>query len=94
MGVMRGAVGALLALVVTAFVAYCILMPINDVLLSSQFQKLTSIFPFPFISKALESGGEEEKAMSFLSKDRQYAAAVRHDTSTQESFLDSRPIET
>ncbi|CAL5218771.1 g490 [Coccomyxa viridis] len=76
MGIMRGAVGALLALVVTAFVAYCILMPINDVLLSSQFQKLTSIFPFPFLSEALGSGGEEEKAMSFLAKDRQYAAAV------------------
>lgn len=93
MGIMRGAVGALLALVVTAFVAYCVLMPINDVLLSSPFQKLPSIFPLPFISKALESGGEEEKAMSFLAKDRQYAAAVRHDTSTEGPFLEGRIID-
>ena len=93
MGIMRGAVGALLALVVTAFVAYCILMPINDVLLSSQFQKLTSIFPFPFLSEALGSGGEEEKAMSFLAKDRQYAAAVRHDISTKGLVLADRPVE-
>ena len=77
MGIIRCAVGALLALVVTAFVAYCILMPINDVLLSSPYQKLIAIFPFPFISQALSTGGEEEKAMSFLANDRQYTAAVR-----------------
>ena len=79
MGLIRRAVGALLALVVTAFVAYCILMPINDVLLSSPYQKFIGIFPFPFISQALDSGGGEEKAMSFLAEDRQYTAAVRHD---------------
>ena len=82
MGIMRGAVGALLALVVTAFVAYCVLMPINDVLLSSPYQKFIASFPFPFISQALDTGGEEEKAMSFLAEDRQYTAAVRRDTST------------
>ena len=77
MGLIRCVIGALLALVVTAFVAYCILMPINDVLLSSPYQKFIAVFPFPFISQALNTGGEEEK-MSFLAEDRQYTAAVRH----------------
>ena len=77
MGVLRCAVGALLTVVVALFVAYVCLISIDDVLSSSWFAKLTAACPFPFISSALQAS-EEEKAVSFLSQDRQYSAAVRY----------------
>ena len=77
MRVLRSAVGALLAVVVALFVAYVCLISIDDVLTSSWFAKLAAACPFPFISSALQASSEE-KAVSFLSQDRQYSAAVRY----------------
>ncbi len=72
----RCATGALLTLVVAIFVAYCILMSLDIVLVSSWFQKLAAVLPFPYISTALQSG-EEEGSMSLgPSKDHLYSAAV------------------
>ena len=75
MTVARCITGCLLSASVALFVAYCVLMPLNVVLLSSWFQKLTAICHIPYISQALQSS-EEEEALSFLSQDRQYSAAV------------------
>ena len=75
MAVARCITGCLLTVSVSLFVAYCVLMPLNVVLLSSWFQKLTAICHIPYISQALQAS-EEEKALSFLSQDRQYSAAV------------------
>ena len=83
MGVLRCAVGTLLTVAVASFVAYVCLISIDNVLISSWFAKLAAACPFPFISSALQAS-EEEKAVSFLSQDRQYSAAVRYSCHTDD----------
>ncbi|CAL8470322.1 g9864 [Coccomyxa elongata] len=66
----------LVGLVVSAFVAYTsVFIALNTVLLSSIFQRFTSICYFPYITKALKKGPEVE-SFAFLKEDRLYSAAV------------------
>ncbi len=67
----------LVGLVVSAFVAYTsVFIALNSVLLSSIFQRFTSICYFPYITEALKKGPEVE-SFAFLKEDRLYSAAVR-----------------
>ncbi len=75
--VLQRTIKVLVGLVVSAFVLYTsVFIALNSVLLSSVFQRFTSICYFPYITDALKKGAEVE-SFAFLKEDRLYSAAVR-----------------
>ena len=73
---LRWTTKALVGLVISAFVAFTVLITLNKILMSSIFQTFTAICYFPFITEALKKG-PEAGAFAFLQEDRLYSAAVR-----------------
>ncbi len=73
---LRWTTKVLVGLVMSAFVLGSVLITLNKVLLSSVFQKFSSIYYFPFITKALKKGAEAE-GFAFLAEDRLYSVAVK-----------------
>lgn len=75
--VLQWTMKVLVGLVVSAFVLYTsVFIALNSVLLSSFFQRFTSICYVPYITNALNKGPEVE-SFAFLQEDRLYSAAVR-----------------